>query len=114
MILRTVGDAADWEVFFDQRRHEGVSKISATVLDLTLSILDCRTEFPKLASTLLQYGDSVERAALADPTEFLEWSGKVRDKMRNHMWTFRLHEGGMARSMGWRLLTEPFNQAAFR
>lgn len=114
MILRTVGDAADWEVFFDQRRHEGVSKISATVLDLTLSILDCRHEFPNLASALLQYGNLVERAALAEPTEFLEWSGKVRDKIRNHLWTFRLHEGGMARSMGWRLLTEPFNRAAFR
>lgn len=114
MILGTVGDGADWEAFLDERRREGVSKICATVLDLTLSILDCRQEFPKLASTLLQRGDLVERAALADPEEFIEWSGKVRDKMRNHIWTFRLHEGGMARSMGWRLLTEPFNQAAFR
>ncbi len=114
MILRTVGDAADWGVFFDQRRREGVSKISAAVLDLTLSILDCRQEFPRLASTLLSGGDLVEGAALTEPTEFLEWSGKVRDKVRNHIWTFRLHEGGMARSIGWRLLTEPFNQAAFR
>lgn len=114
MILRTVGDGADWEAFLGQRRREGVAKISATVLDLTLSILDCRQEFPKLASTLLQHGDLVERGVLADPTEFLEWSGRIRDKMRNHMWTFRLHEGGVARSMGWRLLTEPFNQAAFR
>jgi hypothetical protein len=99
MILRTVGDAADWGVFFDQWRREGVSKISAAVLDLTLSILDCRQEFPRLASTLLSGGDLVEGAALTEPTEFLEWSGKVRDKVRNHIWTFRLHEGGMARSI---------------
>ncbi len=114
MVLRTVGDGVDWEVFFDQRRREGVSKISATVLDLTLSILDCRHEFPRLASALPHHGGLVGCAALAEPTALLEWSGKVRDKMRNHIWTFRLHEGGMARSMGWRLLTEPFNRAAFR
>lgn len=88
-------------------------KISATVLDLTLGLLACREDFPQLASSLLRYGDSV-KGGLIVPIDFLQWFGRNRDKLRNHIWTFRLHEGGMARSIGWRLLTEPFNRAVFR
>ncbi len=114
MILSYVGDDADWEAFFDQRQREEVLRISATVLDLTLSILDCRHEFPKLASSLAHHSDFVQSHPVTEPTGLLEWSGKVQDKFRNHIWTFRLHEGGMMRSVAWRLLTEPFNRAVFR
>ncbi len=113
MVLRTMGDDTDWEDFFERRRHEGVLKISATVLDLTLRVLACREDFPQLASSLLKYGGSA-KGGLIEPIDFLQWSGRNRDKLRNHIWTFRLHEGGMVRSMGWRLLTEPFNRATFR
>jgi len=116
-----MGDDTDWEDFFERRRHEGVLKISATVLDLTLDLLACREDSPQLASNFLRYGDSV-KGGLMEPIDFLQWSGSNRDKwsgsnrdkLRNHIWTFRLHEGGMARSMGWRLLTERFSRAAFR
>ena len=114
MILRSVGDDADWEALFDQRKREEVLRISATVLDLTLSILGCRHEFPRLASTLAHHSDFVQSHPVTEPAGLLEWSGKVQDKIRNHIWTFRLHEGGMMRSAAWRLLTEPFNQAVFR
>ncbi len=114
MVLRVVGDDTDWDGFFDQRRREDLLTISATVLDLTLSILDCRHEYPRLASALERQAAFAEARPATDPTHLLKWSGKVGDKIRNHVWTFRLHEGGVMRSAAWRLLAEPFNQAVFR
>jgi hypothetical protein len=114
MVLRMVGDEADWDGFFDQRKREDLLTISATVLDLMLSILDCRQEYPRLASALAGQRAVAETRPVSEPARLLEWSGKVGDKVRNHIWTFRLHEGGVMRSAAWRLLTEPFNQAVFR
>jgi hypothetical protein len=79
-----------------------------------LSILDCRQEYPRLASALAGQRAVAETRPVSEPARLLEWSGKVGDKVRNHIWTFRLHEGGVMRSAAWRLLTEPFNQAVFR
>ncbi len=111
-VLQFVGDDIDWEIFFEERKREGVLNISARVLDLTLGVLACRADFPKLASTVSRHCGSP--AGATEPIRLLEWSGRVRDKIRNHMWTFRLHEGGMARCIGWRLMAEPFGRAVFR
>lgn len=113
-VLRFVGDDADWETFLGQRRREGVLKITVTMLSLVLELLDARKELPRLASSLSVHEGLGREFGLAQPIELLEFSRRIPDKLRNHMRTFRLHEVGMARSIGWRLLVEPFNRAVLR
>ncbi len=114
MVLRSVGDDTDWEAFFQRRQQEGLLRISLTVLDLVLGLFGAPREFKSLSRALSSYAELGKDYRLAAPKEFLEWSEKPRDKLRNHLWTFRLHEGGMTRSLGWRLLAEPFGRAVFR
>ena len=113
-VLCFIGDDADWTAFFERRRHEGVLKITVAMLGLVLDLLDGRAEFPNLTRSLSRDGNIGQRYRFAHPLEFLEFSDRIPDKLRNHLRTFRLHEVGLARSIGWRLLVEPFNRAVLR
>jgi hypothetical protein len=113
-VLWFIGDDSDWAAFLERRRREGVLNINVAMLGLVLDLLDGRGEFPNLTRSLSRHESIGKRHRFAHPLEFLEFSNRIPDKLRNHLWTFRLHEVGMARSIGWRLLVEPFNRAVLR
>jgi hypothetical protein len=113
-VLRFIGDDADWTALLARRRREGVLKITVTVLSLVLDLFEARQEFPNLTRSLSTVGDVGQQHRFAHPLELLEFSDRIPDKFRNHLWTFRLHEASIARSIGWRLLVEPFNRFVLR
>ena len=112
-VLCFIGDEMDWSAFLERRRREGVLTITVTILGLTLDLLDGHKEFPNLTRSL-SADEKTRRHPFAHPLEFLEFSNRIPDKLSNHLWTFRLHEVGLARSIGWRLLVEPFNRLVLR
>lgn len=114
LVLTALGDATDWTAFFERRRDEGVLRPTVAVLDLTLRILDRWNRFPTLAGYCAGLAWRGDCYGLGDASRFLEWSAKLGRRLENHIWTFRLHEGGVARSLAWRALGEPFHRAVFR
>lgn len=113
-VLRFTGDDADWMAFLERRQREGVLTITVAMLGLVLDLLDGRAEFPNLTRSLSGCGNVGQQRGFIRPRELLEISNRVPDKLRNHLRTFRLHDVGLARSIGWRLLVEPFNRAVLR
>jgi hypothetical protein len=112
-VLGFLGDQTDWSAFLERRRREGVYTITKRILELTLDLLDGHEEFPNLSRSLPP-AESERGRRLAHPLEFLQFSNKIPDKLRNHLWTFRLHDAALVKSVAWRLAVEPFNRFVLR
>jgi hypothetical protein len=113
-VLQFMGDDTDWAAFCGRRQREGVLRITGAVLGLALELLDAREEFPNLTRALALTGDRGRPNALGDPLECIEFSDRASDKIRNHLRSYRLHETGLVRAVGWRILAEPFHRTVLR
>src|SRR3990167_1599839 len=59
MILRFAYARMRWTEFFEQRRREGIFKITLNILDLFLALLNSREEFPEVSAYIDDNADCI-------------------------------------------------------
>ena len=104
------GACLDWQRFFSARRAEGLERISMVTLDLTLSLLDCHDDLPRLAS-ILQGATGMKRQNREHGLRLIEGSSRV---VRNKLWAFRLYRGGTVPALAWWAVSLPVKMTVFR
>jgi len=111
MIMRAAHGESRWTEFFEQRRREGIFRISLNVLDLVLCFFELHKEFPELAEyldrnrTYLEITDPDERAGLITRTGFT---------LSNKRWALALYSSGSVYSFFWWLTSLPFKLQVYR
>jgi hypothetical protein len=111
MMLRTINHTGNWKEFFNDRKNEGIYKISIYTMDLVLGFLDCRNEFPKLASYIKDNLVLIKQSSLADKLKLLDHS---RFAVQNKLWSFKLYATNPINSLCWWAISLPFRLITYR
>ncbi len=111
-IIRAAGADLDWEEFFERREREGISRIIAGILAMTLVLLECDSEFANLCECLRRRG---EDPRLQSARHVLALApGKRKHSLKNRRWAWSRYELSLARALGWWLISLPFRIAVTR
>jgi hypothetical protein len=111
MVLSSVERSMDWAGFFQRRAEERILKISCTLLNLALNVLDCRSEFPGLADQLDGFADHIQPSDRECGLWLLERSPNSLD---NKFWTLRLFESGFWSALLWYAASQPVKRVVYR
>jgi|GEM_PF-3572079 len=111
MILKMMDKDMDWEAFFAAKREEGLFLISLNVLDLVVSVLDCRDCFGKLGSFINKNQKDV---ILTKTMPKLSLLGYSPFGIRAKSWAFKLYDAPLLKSWGWWAISLPFKFAVYR
>jgi hypothetical protein len=104
MILRRIHDQIDWGSFLQEREQEGLLAITVNVLDLVLSILDCREAFDALAGSIDANYRLVSLIDIEDKIKLLDSRGRA---FRNKLWAMPLYDDPLLQSLGWWVISLP-------
>jgi len=110
-ILRQVAETMAWEEFFARRAGEGLLRMSVNVLDLTLDIIDCRSEFEALVDAI---GEHRSVVVLRDVHAKLELFPGTSGALRRRTWALRLYETSPLHALWWWGVSLPFRLAEHR
>lgn len=110
MILK--GTSLDWSDFFERRKRENVSRICLNTLALFLNVLDCRDDFPQLATSIDREKDN--RPDLNNRETAARLITPSRFGLRNKLWTFRSYETSALRAFLWWATSLPFRLVVYR
>jgi len=111
-MLQTAGADLDWEEFFDRRKSEGIFRIMAGILAMTLVLFECDPAFASLSECLRRHDDYPRIQSAAHVLELV--SRKRKYALENRRWAWSLYELSPARSLGWWLISLPFRIAVTR
>jgi hypothetical protein len=101
----------DWDEFFASRRKEGLFLIAINIIDLVLSVLNCRednkclAEIVKRNQSYLVFTDINRKLKLLNSSAFA---------FRNKIWTFRLYEAPFWECFFWWLISLPFKISVYQ
>jgi len=108
-MLEVMDSSIDWDVFFQKRTQENISLITLNVIDLVLSVLDCRSKFPEIARYLEKDRRKIRAMNSRDRYRLLERS---RSDLKNRRWAHTLYQAPVLQSFMWTLSSLPFRIAA--
>ena len=108
-MLPQVDTSIEWSEFFDRRRAEGIARLTAAILGMTLALFDCATRFPGLSECAFRHNGH-QRIPSAGEALALA-SGKPKHSLENRRWAWALYELNPLRSLGWWLASLPFRVA---
>jgi hypothetical protein len=108
-MLDSLDPVQDWDAFFNKRAEENIFLITLNVIDLVLSVLRCRSSFPRIARYLDENQRSIRLTDMADKQRLLNRSRFSKNSM---YWTLGLYQAPALQSRLWSLMTIPFRVAA--
>ena len=108
-MLEVLDSSIDWELFYQKRSQENISVITLNVMDLVLSVLDCRAKFPNVGLYIERNLHLVRLKDVNDKYRLLERS---RFALHNLSWALTLYQTPVPLSFLWLLLGIPFRVAA--
>jgi hypothetical protein len=111
MMMRSINETVDWNQFLEDRKRENVIKISVCMLDVFLTLFDCRGEFPKLAHAVSRKTSLLGITREGSIERLLRHS---RVGLRHRMWAARFYEASRLRLLLWWIISSPFRRAAYR
>jgi hypothetical protein len=111
IILRHLEFRLDWDGFFASRRKEGLFLITINVIDLVLSLLNCRDDFGRLAQIVEGNQNCL---ACSDVNQKLRLLKSSAFAFRNKIWAFRLYDAPFWKSFFWWLISLPFKISVYR
>lgn len=109
-MLDMLDSGMDWHVFFQKRTQENISLISLNVIDLVLSVFECRSRFPGVARYIEECQQSIQLTNASDKYRLLDRTRFSRDNIR---WTLALYQAPVVLSFLWSLISIPFRVAAY-
>jgi len=110
-ILRHMNGMTNWGSFFAAHREERFFRISLNVVEMLLTLLDCREEFPALAGVLEEHETDLKRGDLRDSMALLAGSDT---SYRNRLWGLGLYDAPLWKSICWSVLAVPVKAAVYR
>jgi len=111
MILKAIDKDIDWKSFFAAKREEGLFLISLNVLDLVVSLLDCRGHFKELCAFIDENRKDVIFQGLASKVGLLNYSSFG---INAKSWAFRLYNASWLKSWVWWVISLPFKFSVYR
>ena len=109
-MLDILDSGVDWHAFFQKRKQENIFVITLNVIDLVLSVLDCRSRFPGVERYIEESQQSIQLTNLSDKYRLLE---RTRFSRNNIRWTLALYQAPVIMSFLWSLISIPFRVAAY-
>jgi len=110
-VLRHMNESTDWNSFFATHREERLFRISLNVVEMLLTLLDCRGEFPALVEVLEEHAADLKHSDLDDSMTLLAGSDT---SYRNRLWGLSLYEAPLWKSICWSVLAVPVKAAVYR
>ncbi len=111
MILRFAYARMRWTEFFEQRRREGIFKITLNILDLFLALLNSREEFPEVSAYIDDNADCIGLIKLEEKLGLITRAGFT---LRNKRWALGLYSANPVTSFLWWLISLPFKLQVYR
>lgn len=108
-MLEMVDSSMDWDVFFKKRAQENILLITVNIIDLVLSVLDCRSKFPGIALYIEKNRQLIRLIDARDKYRLLDRS---RISLSNRRWAHSLYQASVLNSFLWTLISLPFRIAA--
>jgi hypothetical protein len=109
-ILSRVSHQLDWEAFLEHRKREKVLRISVSILDLFFDLLDCRAEFPTLATMVAREQERIKIVPVKHHRALVE---AVPGAARNKIWASDLYECSRFTLFLWWVVGLPFRIAVY-
>lgn len=111
MILRLAYGRMRWASFFEQRRSEGIFKITLNILDLFLTLFNSREEFPEISAYIDDNADCIGLIKLEEKLSLITRAGFT---LRNKRWALGLYSANPLNSLLWWLISLPFKLQVYR
>ena len=111
MILRFAYARMHWAEFFEQRRSEGIFKITLNILDLFLTLFNSREEFPEISAYIDDNADCIGLMKLEEKLSLITRAGFT---LRNKRWALGLYSANPLNSFLWWLISLPFKLQVYR
>jgi len=108
-MLQKADSDLDWEEFFERRKREGIFRIMASILAMTLVLFECDSAFPNLSECLRRRGEHRRIQSARHVLALV--SGKRKYAVENRRWAWNLYELNPLRSVAWWLISLPFRIA---
>ena len=108
-MLEMMDPNMDWDVFFKKRTQENIFLITINVIDLVLSVLDCRSKFPRISLYIEKNRRLIRLMDTRDKYRLLDRS---RVSVSNRKWAHSLYQAPVLQSYLWALISLPFRIAA--
>ncbi len=96
MLLRALGQGLDWGRFWVAREAEGLSAVSVNILDLVLSVFDCRQECPELERALQSQRHLIKCQDLSSQINLFKHSQWA---IQQKQWAFGLYPQGQVKAI---------------
>lgn len=101
MILKAINKAFDWELFFENRKKEGLFLISFGMLDLVINSLECHDEFKELTSYIEKNKTVIKYRGLGYSLNIFNRSRYSISAFRSKLWAFKLYDSPVIMSFFW-------------
>lgn len=111
MILRFAYGRMRWASFFEQRRSEGILKITLNILDLFLTLFNSREEYPEISAYIDDNADCIGLIKLEEKLGLITRPGFT---LRNKRWALGLYSANPLNSLLWWLISLPFKLQVYR
>lgn len=111
MILCLAYGKMRWASFFEQRRSEGIFKITLNILDLFLTLFNSREEFPEISAYIDDNADCIGLINLEEKLGLITRAGFT---LRNKRWALGLYSANPLNSLLWWLISLPFKLQVYR
>jgi hypothetical protein len=108
-MLDMLDSELDWDAFFQKRMQENIFVITLNVIDLVLTVFDCRSRFPCVARYI---EDNQQQIRLSDSSDKYLLLERTRFSRNNIKWAISLYQGRALQSLMWSFLSIPFRVAA--